>query len=44
LNASFTGGTLPGPGNYNPLDVPIKEHAPAYGFGSESRDNSKEKK
>ena len=28
LNASFTGASLPGPGNYNPLDVPTKEKAP----------------
>lgn len=44
LNASFTGASLPGPGNYNALDMPHKDKAPAYGFGKDTRENSLEKK
>ena len=44
LNASFTGASLPGPGNYDALNMTNKDRAPAYGFGKDSRDNSQEKK
>ena len=40
LNASFTGASLPGPGNYDSLNMTNKDRAPAYGFGKDSRDNS----
>lgn len=43
-NQSFSGAQIPGPGNYNPIDDPLKPRAPGYGFGKGSRDNSLERK